>query len=164
MTPHPPGDPASWTSQPPWTDQPTAATITERDGHLTVTWPTGRGLTTCTPEVVEGWAEQVNALRAEVELLRGILGDLHLYVDWRYVTSQLTTVQKEAWAQAVEQWERDLYADDPDTLAELHPADRWWLCPTCGISIRAGRHDGPHEHCMWAHDKAGPATAQGDPS
>lgn len=105
---------------------------------------------------------EIRAMATERDLLRDTLGSLHLYVAWRHCTKQLTTEQKEAWASAVEAWERDLYADDPRTLAELHPADRWWLCPTCGERISNGRDDGPHEGCMYAHD-AKEAGADGRP-
>lgn len=96
--------------------------------------------------------EAAETARAEAERLRGLLGELWLYVGWRHVTKQLTTDQKELWAAAVEAWQRDLHKDDPRTLAELHPADRWWLCPTCGVSISSGLDDGPHEECMWAEE------------
>jgi hypothetical protein len=83
---------------------------------------------------------------ADHQELREILGNLWLYVDWRYCTKQLTTEQKELWAVAVDEWRRDL------NPGEDHPADRWWLCPTCGVDIRSSRDDGPHEGCMYAHD------------
>lgn len=142
-----------------------APSVVNHGGRLAVQWADDAPpVTLVTRELVEGWAEQVNELRAEVELMRGILGELVLYVDWRHCTSQLTTEQKEAWAQAVEAWQGDLHADTPRALATLQPADKWWLCPTCGHNIRSGANDGPHEHCMYAHDEAGPAAAQGDPS
>lgn len=59
----------------------TAAQITERDGRLVVTWPTGRGLTTCTPDVIEGWAAQVNTLRAERDRLRALVAAADEYGD-----------------------------------------------------------------------------------
>src|SRR5687768_15324059 len=47
---------------------------------------------------------------------RELLGAIWLYVDWKYVTKQLTTAQKELWADAV------------DAFGEQQPgkADRWW--------------------------------------
>jgi hypothetical protein len=89
-------------------------------------------------------------LTEEVEKLQNLLGELSLYVRWRYCTMQLITNQREVWAQAVEAWERDIHRDDPRTLAELHHADRWWLCPTCGPRADSGPDDGPHDHCQWA--------------
>jgi hypothetical protein len=83
---------------------------------------------------------------AEVDAYKDMLGQLWLYVDWRYVTKQLETEHKERWAQAVEAWSRALNPDDPDPVH----VDRWWLCPTCGVSIRAKLEDGPHEHCALA--------------
>jgi hypothetical protein len=40
--------------------------ITERDGRIVVTWPRGRGIAAVTPNVVEGWAGQVNQLRDDL--------------------------------------------------------------------------------------------------
>lgn len=37
--------------------------VIEAAGRVVVSWPDGRGLATATPEVVEGWADQVNTLR-----------------------------------------------------------------------------------------------------
>lgn len=61
-----------------------APVIVERGTHLDVTWPSGRGdVFTCTPELVEGWAEQINTLRADngaleatAERLRGALAEI----------------------------------------------------------------------------------------
>lgn len=50
-----------------------------------------------------------------------ILGELYLYVNWRYCTKQLTGQQKQAWAHAVEQWSERLEPGDPMEV------DRWWL-------------------------------------
>ncbi|MGH3587242.1 MAG: hypothetical protein ACRDQ0_13045 [Pseudonocardia sp.] len=46
-----------------------------------------------------------------------LLASIWLYVKWRYVTKQLTTEQKELWADAVEA------SGDPD---EPTAVDRWW--------------------------------------
>ena len=89
----------------------------------------------------------------EVRAHQDLLGELSQYVDWRWLTGQVGTEQKERWADAVEQW--SARHDDLDGWKEL--ADRWWLCPTCGVDSRAGRDDGPHEHCRWA--PAGTVTA-----
>jgi hypothetical protein len=43
-----------------------------------------------------------------------LLGCIWLYVNWRYVTTQLTTEQKELWADAV------------DSFDGVRTADRWW--------------------------------------
>jgi hypothetical protein len=45
-----------------------------------------------------------------------ILGAIYLYIDWRYITKQLTTPQKELWADAV-----DACSYDGAT-----PVERWW--------------------------------------
>jgi hypothetical protein len=87
----------------------------------------------------------------EIDAYKDMLGQLWLYVDWRYVTKQLETEHKERWAQAVEAWSRALNPGDPDPIH----VDRWWLCPTCGVSIRAKLEDGPHTHCVLADDARG---------
>jgi len=47
-----------------------------------------------------------------------LLAAIWLYVDWRYVTRQLTTDQKTIWADAI---------DTTGDLHELGPrAERWW--------------------------------------
>jgi hypothetical protein len=53
-----------------------------------------------------------------------LLASIWLYVNWRYVTKQLTTPQKEMFADAVDASHARMNADDPDLGAG--PADRWW--------------------------------------
>jgi hypothetical protein len=53
----------------------------------------------------------------EIAAYRELLGSIWLYVSWRYVTRQLTTPQKEMWADAVDSTGD---AEAPVT------ADRWW--------------------------------------
>jgi len=56
--------------------------------------------------------------------MRELLGSIWLYVDWRYVTKQLTTEQKELWADAVD---ADVMASQAADGYEPAPvADRWW--------------------------------------
>jgi hypothetical protein len=85
--------------------------------------------------------------RRQTDAYKDLLGQLWLYVDWRYVTKQLETEHKERWALAVERWSAKLNEGSGETPLR---ADRWWLCPTCGVSIRAKLEDGPHEHCALA--------------
>lgn len=75
-----------------------------------------------------------------------LLGNIYLYVNWRFITKQLTTEQRTFWADAVEAWSARLNAGTDETTH----IDRWWLCPTCGLDIRNGLDDGPHEHCTYA--------------
>lgn len=67
------------------------AAVVEQDGRVVVSWPYGRGRVVAEPEVVEGWAEGINTLRAEVERLRGA---------------------REATVQAIEDAVTDLNIDD----------------------------------------------------
>ena len=103
-------------------------------------------------------AALARCVRAEREAaaLREILGSLWLHVNWRGTTKQLTTEQKERWATVLErQWVEDgineRFCEGESPLR----VDRWWLCPTCGERISNGRDDGPHEGCMYAHEKGG---------
>jgi hypothetical protein len=52
-----------------------------------------------------------------------LLGSIWLYIGWRYVTKQLTTEQKEMFADAVESSSRQLNDDDPSEPLDV---DRWW--------------------------------------
>jgi len=53
-----------------------------------------------------------------------LLGSIYLYIPWRFVTRQLTTPQKELFADAVEAWSARLNEGDPDEEKAI--ADRWW--------------------------------------
>jgi hypothetical protein len=91
----------------------------------------------------------LEAMTAERDRLRDILGNVWLYVDWRWLTKQLTTEQKELWATAVEDWSRKLNEGDPAAALDPLVADRWWLCPTCGPDNRSDPNSGPHKGCCW---------------
>lgn len=61
--------------------------------------------------------ETIAAKDEEIKKLRKLLHCIWLYADWRYVTKQLTTEQKELWADAI--------AQDPWDN-EVTEVDRWW--------------------------------------
>lgn len=61
-----------------------------------------------------------DALQARIDEHEGILAAIWLYVKWRYVTKQLTTEQKNLWADAVER------VSERDHPGEGAKADRWW--------------------------------------
>jgi hypothetical protein len=65
-----------------------------------------------------GTDDQFRLWRTEAELAdaRELLASIWLYVDWRYLTRQMTTPQKELWADAVD-------TSEPDPGPK---ADRWW--------------------------------------
>lgn len=78
------------------------------------------------------WAEDrklgqwlVAEARAEAVDLRDLLGAIWLYISWRYVTKQLTTEQKEMWADAVEEWQRRINGG-VDPADDEVSVDRWW--------------------------------------
>lgn len=72
----------------------------------------------------EALADNAIAAHEEVEQLQDLLGSIWLYVNWRYVTKQLTTGQKELWADAVD---ADVMAGQIEDGEEPRPvADRWW--------------------------------------
>lgn len=64
---------------------------------------------------------EVPSLETDVQNLEDILGNVWLYIDWRYVTKQLTTEQKERFADAVDAWSQRLNDDDGRSVT-----DRWW--------------------------------------
>lgn len=52
--------------------------------------------------------------------LTDLLATIELYVNWRYVTHQLTTEQKILWADAIDS-------------ARPGRAERWWDWPSCTV-------------------------------
>jgi len=68
--------------------------------------------------LMEGYA--IPALKAYEELLASIW----LYIDWRFVTKQLTTPQKELLADAIDaaHARRDAEEGEPD----IYLVERWW--------------------------------------
>lgn len=67
---------------------------------------------------------RADAADAKLAEMRELLGSIWLYVNWRYVTKQLTTDQKELWAGEVD---ADVMASQAADGYEPHPvADRWW--------------------------------------
>lgn len=46
--------------------------------------------------------EREPKLERQIEEYREMLRDIWLYVDWKYVTKNLTTEQKELWLEALE--------------------------------------------------------------
>lgn len=57
---------------------------------------------------------------ATVRAYEDLLGAISLYVDWRFVTKQLTTEQKNLWADAHDAWSSRMDHDEPSK------AERWW--------------------------------------
>lgn len=53
-----------------------------------------------------------------------LLGAIWLYIPWHYVTKQLTTEQKELFADAVDAHSARINAEEPEI--GLLPAERWW--------------------------------------
>jgi hypothetical protein len=72
-------------------------------------------------EIIKGARQALTATPDHEDVVRSyreLLWTIWLYVDWRYVTRQLTTEQKELWADAVDQ------SGDPEEQGQN--ADRWW--------------------------------------
>lgn len=65
----------------------------------------------------QGYVERLEQRQTEY---REILHCIWLYVNWHYVTKQLTTEQKNLWANAIDLCSR---ADHPGAAAV---AERWW--------------------------------------
>jgi hypothetical protein len=60
---------------------------------------------------------------SERQQYEDLLGNISLYIPWQWVTRQLTTGQKDLFADAVDAWSARLNPGDPDWVG---PADRWW--------------------------------------
>ncbi len=97
-----------------------------------------------------------------------LLHSIWLYVDWRYVTEQLETAQKELWADVVEAVSNAHHPDEPMQV------DRWWRPNPCtcghprdGHWMLAERPGCTTEGCgcQWYlrdnHDPAGTPWAEG---
>jgi hypothetical protein len=61
---------------------------------------------------------------ALAEPYEDLLSSLWLYINWRFVTKQLTTEQKDLFADAIDTYHARANEDDPD-LGAL-PVERWW--------------------------------------
>lgn len=48
-----------------------------------------------------GWELAINEAIDDICLLEDVLADIWLYVDWRYVTRQMSTENRERWLQAI---------------------------------------------------------------
>ncbi|MFD8496308.1 hypothetical protein [Amycolatopsis sp. NPDC059657] len=74
-----------------------------------------------TPHQARRQAEaERDELKARVDQHEELLAYLWLYVKWRYVTKQLTTEQKNLWADAIEK------ISEREHPGEGTAADRWW--------------------------------------
>lgn len=59
--------------------------------------------------------------------LQDLLASIWLYIPWQWVTSQLTTEQKELFADAIDAHGARLNRADPAYRAEpVSPVERWW--------------------------------------
>lgn len=56
--------------------------------------------------------------RATFDQQRELLGVLWLYTNWRYITRNLTTPQRELWADAIDEWHL--------SMGEENKIERWW--------------------------------------
>jgi len=88
------------------------------------------------PDARPSWLlpwEELDAGQREVDMrigaaiarsFQGLLAAIWLYVDWGWLTRQLTTTQKDLWADAIDAYHARASMADPDLNAL--PADRWW--------------------------------------
>jgi len=70
------------------------------------------------PEVLDPLNARLTAAEAKNRDLEDLLGSIWLYIGWHYVTKQLTTAQKDLFADAIEA--SSLGTDVPVTV------ERWW--------------------------------------
>lgn len=64
------------------------------------------------------WEREKESLLEEIDEYKELLKSIWLYVKWHYVTKQLTTEQKELWADAIDE------KGDPEDRGNI--AERWW--------------------------------------
>lgn len=64
------------------------------------------------------WEREKGALLEEIDEYKELLSSIYLYVKWHYVTKQLTTEQKDLWANAIDE------KGDPEDEGVTAP--RWW--------------------------------------
>jgi hypothetical protein len=62
------------------------------------------------------------AAEQDVQNLEDLLGSIWLHINWRHVTKQLTTIQKERFLAAVEAWSIRLDPNEPFDPS----AWAWW--------------------------------------
>lgn len=68
-------------------------------------------------------ADERRKVAEEFTAYEDLLGSIWLYIGWRFVTGQLTTEQKNLFADAVDAcWRRSDLAEGEDFMA----VDRWW--------------------------------------
>lgn len=65
------------------------------------------------PEMKERFLRDIN----DPEALKDVLSALWLYTGWEYVTRQMTTPQRELWADVIDESHKD---------TDSAPVDRWW--------------------------------------
>jgi uncharacterized protein YeaC (DUF1315 family) len=68
-------------------------------------------------------ADREATLEEQREQYENLLGSIWLNIPWHHVTKELTTEQKELFADAVDAWSARLNEDDPHWTA---PVTRWW--------------------------------------
>lgn len=86
-------------------------------------------LTAAAERLKAATADEYTAICAEAIIeatvpYEDLLASIWLYVKWHYVTRQLTTPQKELFADAIDAHHARANAEDPDLNAP--PVDRWW--------------------------------------
>ena len=89
-----------------------------------------RYLTRRDHEVAVGWLERAKRAESTIEQHEDLLSSICLYIDWRYVTRQLTTEQKELFADALDRDALRVHGpdgEDPDPeMAQPSRWLRWW--------------------------------------
>lgn len=75
-------------------------------------------------------ADERRKVAEQITAYEDLLGSIWLYIGWRYVTKQLTTDQKNLFADAVD---TDLRRSDAFAADECAPVDRWWTDTACEI-------------------------------
>lgn len=85
---------------------------------------------TITQPIIDDWYRRERACREKIRAYEDLLGAIWLYVNWRYVTKQLTTGQKELFADAVDARSRRQADQEGPEYGDPSKAERWWRDPS----------------------------------
>jgi hypothetical protein len=95
--------------------------IFDRVDRIEVTWPYGRGREfTATPEVVEGWVDQINELRAERDRVREALGSLRAEFSQDVHDDRVL----DTWSATLTTDEMAAYSEGRTPAPPMHPTNR----------------------------------------
>lgn len=81
---------------------------------------------TITQPIIDDWYRRERRYREQITAYQDLLSSIQLYINWFEVTRQLTTEQKELFADAVDVHGRRVAAEEGPAWGEPITAERWW--------------------------------------